>query len=163
MLHIVERCPLLSILEGDVLRLAIIAVLGGLGTLLVSSGCGNGGDVAYNPSPRTTAQPDQAHDQGQEPLVIQDRTGKTWDVAHALNYNMQPAGFQYGLGPFAIKPIMDPRMLSPGDQNYPANFDNFRVMGTSLNGFTRAYPIDVMSRHEVANEQFGETHVAVAY
>ena len=37
------------------------------------------------------------------------------------------------------------------------------MIGTSLNGFTRAYPIELLSRFEVANEQFGEAHVAVAY
>ena len=110
----------------------------GLGTLLVSSGCG--GDVAYNPS-----------------AALADRPDKTWDITHALNYEMMQAGFQFGLGPFAVKPILDPQMLSPGDVNYPRRFDTFRVMETSLNGFTRAYPINVMSRHEVVNEQFGET------
>ena len=54
-------------------------------------------------------------------------------------------------------------MLSPGDPGYPLDTDSFAIMGTTLNGFTRAYPILVMSRHEVANERFGEAHVAVAY
>ena len=64
---------------------------------------------------------------------------------------------------FLIQPIIDPPMLSPDDPDYPASNDNFLVMGTSLNGFTRAYPLSVMRWHEVANEQFGEAHVAVAY
>ena len=148
-------------MEGDALRLAIVAVLGGLGTLLISSGCG--GDTAYNPSNTSAALADRPNNQDQERLVIEDRTGKVWDVTHAQNYGMVPGGFQFGLGPFAIKPIMDPQMLSPGDENYPGRNDNTLMMGTSLNGFTRAYPINVMSRHEVANEQFGEAHVAVAY
>ena len=76
---------------------------------------------------------------------------------------MVPSGFQFGLGPFAILPIVNPRMLSPGDRDYPSRFGTFRVMGASLNGFTRAYPLGVMSGHEVVNEQFGDAHVAVAY
>ncbi len=141
------------------MRLAIAAVLWGIGALFTSCG----GDTSYSPSARSAALADRPNNQDQGPLVIRDRTGKTWDVTHAQNYAMVPSGFQYGLGPFTITPIMDPQMLSPGDQNYPPKDDNFLVMGTSLNGFTRAYPINVMSRHEVANEQFGEAHVAVAY
>lgn len=95
---------------------------------------------------------------------ITDRTGKTWDVTHAFQqYGFVPESFQYGLGPFAITPINNPQMLSPGDSGYPLDSDSFTILGTTLNGFTRAYPIRVMSWHEVANERFGEAHVAVAY
>ena len=71
--------------------------------------------------------------------------------------------FENGLGPFAVKPIINATMLSPGDLNYPLDSQGILVIGTSLNGFTRAYPIEILSRFEVANEQFGEAHVAVAY
>ena len=54
-------------------------------------------------------------------------------------------------------------MLSPGDLNYPSDDDNVLVLGVSLNGFTRGYPIQVMSKHEVVNEQFGDARVAVAF
>tara|TARA_Y100000588_G_C14100060_1_gene858398 strand:+ start:592 stop:756 length:165 start_codon:yes stop_codon:yes gene_type:complete len=54
-------------------------------------------------------------------------------------------------------------MIHPGDPDYPSTRSTFLVMGVQLNGFTRAYPIRVMSRVEVANEKFGEAHVAVAY
>ena len=130
----------------------------GLWALVFASGCGYGSDVVYNPSaPAYDAERDLG-----EFATIQDRTGKIWDVTHAREYDMVPSGFQFGLGPFAILPIMNPRMLSPGDQDYPTRFGTFRVMGASLNGFTRAYPLGVMRGHEVANEQFGDAHVAVA-
>tara|TARA_Y100001960_G_C14331428_1_gene660321 strand:- start:103 stop:537 length:435 start_codon:yes stop_codon:yes gene_type:complete len=143
------------------LRLACTAVFLVIGAAISLTGCGE--DVGYNsssPSPRLS---DGAGRQSDAPLFIHDRSGKSWDVTHALNYNMEPAGFECGLGPFAILPILDPEMLSPDDQGYPSRNSSFRVMGTDLNGFARAYPINVMSWHEVANEQFGETHVAVAY
>lgn len=38
-----------------------------------------------------------------------------------------------------------------------------RVMGVSFAGHTRAYPIAILNRHEVVNDQFGEYHVAVTY
>jgi len=97
-------------------------------------------------------------------IIIKDNTGKEWDVTHAVNeYGLVASQFQYGLGPFAIKPILNPEMLSPGDPDYPTNSNNQLVIGTTLNKDTRAYPLNVLSRHEVADEKFGDQHVAVAY
>ncbi len=141
------------------MRVAITAILLGLWAVLLS-GCGS--DVVYQvPSPPA---PD-SQGQGEEGEVfITDRTGKVWDVTHAArNYGMGPFLFEYGLGPFAIQPIINARMLSPGDLNYPIDSQGALVIGTSLNGFTRAYPTEILSRFEVANEQFGDAHVAVAY
>jgi len=97
-------------------------------------------------------------------LFITDRTGKRWEISHAVeNYGMVAENFQFGLGPNAIRPLILPEMLSPGDPGYPADDSNLRIMGTTLSDDTRAYPIDVMAQHEVADEIFGELHVAVAY
>ena len=147
----------------------LAAILFGVWALLLSGGCG--GDAAYNP--RSAPSYYQGGSQSQRAYqnvvkdggaFIQDRSGKVWHVAHAQKYGMVPSGFQYGLGPFAITPIMNPRMLSPGDPGYPSDYENFLVLGANLNGFARAYPIrGVMSRHEIANEQFGDAHVAVAF
>ena len=140
------------------MRLAITALHFGLWALL-SSGCGS--DVVHTPTPPSSV--DQG--QGEEGEVfITDYTGKAWDVTHAARkYGMEPLMFENGLGPFAIKPIINARMLSRGDLNYPLDSQGILVIGTSLNGFARAYPIEIMGRFEVANEQFGEAHVAVAY
>ena len=93
-----------------------------------------------------------------------DRTGKSWDVTHAQGkYGFVPENFQFGLGPFAITPILNPRMLSRGENGYPSDANESQVIGTTLNSDTRAYPLNVLSRHEVADEQFGDTYVAVAY
>ena len=146
------------------MRSAITAILFGLCALLLSSGCG--GDMAYNPPPASsnTQGGNQSQSQSHEPQAyIQDRVGKVWNVTQAQQYGMVPSGFQYGLGPFAIRPIMDPQMLSPGDPGYPSGYEDFLVLAANLNGFARAYPIGVMSRHEIANEQFGDAYVAVAY
>jgi len=85
-------------------------------------------------------------------------------VTHAWEqYGFVPEEFQFGLGPFAIPPIMDPEMLMPGDPGYPGDSASFLVLGVFLNGAARAYPIPIMSQHEVAEERFGDTYVAVAY
>jgi hypothetical protein len=140
------------------MKFAITAILFALCAVL-SSGCGS--DVVH------TSVPASSVDQGQgeeREIFIQDVTGKSWDVTHAVRkYGMDSLRFEYGLGPFAIQPIINARMLSPGDLSYPRDTQDFLVIGTNLNGFTRAYPIELLARHEVANEQFGDAHVAVAY
>lgn len=102
-------------------------------------------------------------------IFIVDRTGKWWNVTHAVEqYGFEPYGFQFGLGPHAIKPIDEPLFLCPQDEGYPG-FDEGAVdstplvMGVAMNGHVRAYPLSIMSKHEVVNENFGQVHVAVAY
>ena len=133
---------------------------------LLASGCGS--DSTNNPQGAPSYYDEvnrgaSGVDQQGETLLITDRTGEKWDVTHAQKYGLVPDGYQYGLGRFAIRPIMDPQMLSPGDPDYPSDNEEFLVLGVSLNGFTRAYPISVMGWHEIANEQFGDAYVAVAY
>jgi hypothetical protein len=95
---------------------------------------------------------------------IVDNTGKQWDITHAINsYDMEANRFQFGLGPFAIRPIQKPTFLKRDDPGYPDAESEFLVIGFSLEKDTRAYPIDVLSRHEIVDDKFGDTHVAVAY
>ncbi|RMF61547.1 MAG: DUF3179 domain-containing protein [Calditrichaeota bacterium] len=97
-------------------------------------------------------------------ILIIDRTGKEWDITHAVNvYGMNPDDFQFGLGPDAIRPILNPQHTQPGDPGHPDGNQTFLVIGTTINGDTRAYPIFVLKSHEIVDEQFGDTHVAVAY
>jgi len=96
-------------------------------------------------------------------IIIVDQTGKRWDISYAVEaFGFEPSRFQFGLGPDAIKPILNATMLSPGDQGYP--LPNKRlVLATRINNKSRAYPIDIMSQHEIVDERFGDTHTAVAY
>jgi len=97
-------------------------------------------------------------------ILIKDNTGKKWDVTHAVNnYRFKAADFQFGLGPFAIQPIIEPEMLTIGDLHYPDQNDSRIVIGTSIHGEARAYPLEVLSRHEIVDEKFDSTYVAVGY
>jgi hypothetical protein len=97
-------------------------------------------------------------------IFIKDKTGKNWEVTHAVNnYGFDADRFRAGLGPSAIPPIIDPKMLNRGDFGFPKNDETFLIIGTTLNGDTRAYSLDALSRHEVADERFDSTYVAVAY
>ena len=99
-----------------------------------------------------------------DPNTIRDRTGKVWDVSHAVaEYGFVADQFQFGLGPGAIPPVFDPVLVSPGEDGYPAPDDGTPVIGVELNGELRAYSVPALSRREVINEVFGDAHVAVAY
>lgn len=102
--------------------------------------------------------------ENEDAIIIVDRTGKKWDVTHAVKkYGFKADAFQFGLGPFAIRPILNPKMIGPGHPRYPDANRTFLVLGTRLEDEARAYPIDVMSFFEIADEKFGDTHVAVGY
>jgi hypothetical protein len=97
-------------------------------------------------------------------IFIVDRTGKKWDVTFAKEkYGMEPSNFQYGLGPNAIKPVLNPVMLSPGDEGYPDPSETFLVVGVQFNGHTRAYPLKYIISHEIVDERFDQDFVAVGY
>jgi len=97
-------------------------------------------------------------------IYITDRTGKKWDITHAVKeYNFKKDNFNYGLGPNAIQPINYPDMLIPDDPQYPDSNSRQRVIGININGEIRAYPVDVLSSHEVVNDTLKGFYTAVAY
>ena len=97
-------------------------------------------------------------------IFIRDYTLKDWDVTHAVKkYGFVPERFQYGLGPFAIRPILEPNFLSPEDPDFGSVDGDAIVIGVVLNGIVRAYPLSILSRHEIVDEQLASTYVAVGY
>jgi hypothetical protein len=99
-----------------------------------------------------------------EKIFIEDLTGKQWDVTHAVNeYGFRADQFQHGIGPFAIRPINDPKMVGPGGIGYPGDNEQFLIVGTTIDGDSRAYPLNVLRSHEIANEKFGNKCYAIGY
>ena len=97
-------------------------------------------------------------------IFIVDRTGKHWDVTHAVEeYGFVANQFQFGLGPNAIRPILNPEMVSPGESGYPGAGETFLIIGTTIGGESRAYRISHLNFHEVVDESFGDVHVAVGW
>ena len=75
----------------------------------LAAGC-TGGDSLFTSNYSTNANVNQNVSGGEGRVVIKDRTGKEWDVTHARdNYGLNPSQYQYGIGPFAIPPILNPR------------------------------------------------------
>ncbi len=60
-----------------------------------------------------------------------------------------------------------PAILQPEFGNQPAALDEMdpseRVIGLSINGDSRAYPLKLMSRHEIVNDTVGGKPVAVTW
>lgn len=61
-----------------------------------------------------------------------------------------------------IPAILDPHFVPP--ESVPPEFrDTELVMGMSLNGESKAYPIDILSHHEIVNDVVGGVPVAVTW
>ncbi len=66
------------------------------------------------------------------------------------------------LGKDAIPAILDPQFISAAEavsQMQPSE----RVLGVSINGEHRAYPLNLLSRHEIVNDTVGGKPVAVTW
>ena len=71
--------------------------------------------------------------------------------------------FQFGLGPNAIRPILEPKHIGVDEAGYPSDDANFILLGAKVKYWARAYSINVMAIHEVVDEVFGDVYVAVAF
>jgi hypothetical protein len=97
-------------------------------------------------------------------IFIRDYTGKEWDVTHAVNnYGFEAERFRHGLGPFAIKPILEPKFITSENSEFQSFDGDQRVIGTVINGMARAYPLYILAGHEIVDEKFTSTYVAVGY
>jgi hypothetical protein len=66
------------------------------------------------------------------------------------------------LGKDGIPSIDNPRFVGPGEAD--RQMESFeRVLGVSINGDNRAYPLNMLSRHEIVNDTVGGKPVAVTW
>jgi len=104
---------------------------------------------------------------GDDQVLIRDRTGREWDVTHARDvYYMNPDYFNYGLGVGAIPSVDRPAILEEGDPGYPQSNSSLRVFGVDHNGEQRAYSVSDLARHEVFNDTYpgdSDNYVSVTY
>ena len=66
------------------------------------------------------------------------------------------------LGKDGIPAILDPQFLSPEIASAQMQA-NERVIGLSIDGDHRAYPLNMLSRHEIVNDTVGGVPVAVTW
>ena len=62
----------------------------------------------------------------------------------------------------AIPAILEPRFVSAQSAGDEIN-DIEKIIGVSINGEARAYPIDILSRHEIVNDVVGGESIAVTW
>lgn len=102
-----------------------------------------------------------------EKIFITDRTGRKWDITHAIKvYNMEPEFFHFGIGVGAIPSVDRPVVVEKDNTAYPQSGSDFSVFGVNYNGEQRAYPVKDLARHEIFNETFPgnvDQYVSVAY
>ena len=66
------------------------------------------------------------------------------------------------LGKDGIPSIDNPRFVGPGEaEQQMQSFE--RVLGVAINGDHRAYPLNMVSRHEIVNDTVGGVPVAVTW
>lgn len=101
---------------------------------------------------------------GDTPIVITDRKGEDWVVSTAVRkYGFKAERFDYGLGLGVIRPITDPGVARPGHGPYPAPDDQMPVVGVTVLGESRAYPVRPMTAHEVVNDTVAGVHLAATW
>lgn len=97
-------------------------------------------------------------------VLLTDRNGKDWDITHAVHrYGLLEENWIGGGGVGAILPINNPVMLSPGEEGYPEDTSAEQVVGFSMNGDTRAYPLESMRGREAVNDEVGGVLISVIY
>ena len=62
----------------------------------------------------------------------------------------------------AIRAIFDPKHVGISEAGNLMK-DEHRVLGVSINGESRAYPINALSSHEIANDFVGGVKIAVTW
>ena len=78
---------------------------------------------------------------------------------------LDPLEFQYGIGKDTIPAIDQPLFVSVSDPRLEAQHitDEARVIGYADGDDARAYPIRIMSRHELVNDTVGGKPVTVGW
>ena len=66
------------------------------------------------------------------------------------------------LGQDGISAILNPEFITASEA-FPQMAPDERVLGLSINGDHRAYPLNMLSRHEIVNDTVGGVPVAVTW
>ncbi len=118
-------------------------------------GSGNRQDLALAPASVTLVP---------EPIILVDRHGEGFDVTSAvLEYNMSLTWWEFGIGRFTIRPIIDPLMIGEGEVGYPIDSNLTEIVGVQFGDDVRAYKIgDIMNR-EAVDDVVDGMPIAVIY
>ncbi len=139
-----------------------------LGSLIVSLACVACGGASVE---QVSAEIPNLHD---KPIVERDGRRLLWagedDAGNVEWFDMtdstvDPHRFQFGIGKDTIPSIDSPELVAYNDPRVAARgiTRDTDVLGVEIDGIARAYPVDLMSMHEVVNDDFGGTAYAVLW
>lgn len=75
--------------------------------------------------------------------------------------DVRPEDIQTVLPKDAIQAILDPSFEQAGEATWLADSDS--VIGVSINGDARAYPVPILSSREIVNDTVGGVPIAVTW
>ena len=163
------------------MRRSVFGILG----LLALAACGGDGDAvddAVDDGAVGTALPADSADESEAsgvddaPIALENVPSSPVDVtvsgldmhrnrdvpngapAPAVEFDEIRSG---GPPPDGIPPIDDPRFVSVSDAGFLA--DNEPVLALEIDGDARAYPVQILTWHEIVNDTVGGVPVAVSY
>ncbi len=98
--------------------------------------------------------------ENQQTFIV-DRTGERWDISQAVSLGFQAKHFEFGLGRNAFTPLDDEKLSDESNQGVRSSS---RIIGIgSETGETKAYSVNRLGSHEIANSKIGEQPIAAAY
>lgn len=91
-----------------------------------------------------------------------DGQDEWFDLTDSL---IDPHKFQYGIGKDKIRSIESPIFVDVDDPRMALSDidDEMSVIGYAEAGLARAYPVPIMSRHEIVNDEFHGRPVTVGW
>ena len=110
----------------------------------------------------------------ERPIVEQDGRTLLWaneDDAGEVGWfdmtgsTIDPHRFQFGIGKDTIEPIDEPEFVPIEDPRLALRGVTLEteVLGVEIDGIARAYPVNIMSMHEIVNDDFGGKPYAVLW
>ena len=148
-------------------HLLVLSLIMTSGLALLAAGCSSTAPTATSsPAPTSTSQatptPEPTRTPWSTPTLVPTptqfpltETGKV--TRDELIARMQPAVVRD-----AIPAILQPQFVAP--EAVPPEFRDVElVLGLSMNGESKAYPLDVLSHHEAVNDVVGGVPVVVTW
>jgi len=119
-------------------------------------------------------EPETIRNRHDKPIVEENGRRLLWageDDEGAIEWfdmtdsTIDPHRFQYGIGKDVIESIDRPEFVRADDPRLAERgvTHETEVLGVRIEGIARAYPVLVMSIHEVVNDRFGEAAYAVLW
>jgi hypothetical protein len=99
------------------------------------------------------------------PFNVSERLRPDSEWFNVTDIPIDPLKFQYGIGKDTIPAIDEPVFVDANDPRLAEQdiTNDSRVIGYAVGGDARAYPIRIMNRHELVNDNVAGKPVTVAW